>query len=519
MNRFHFSRRRVLAGTGAIATALALGPRWSWGAEGKILRVRSYGDLQVLDPLNRKSAPEDQITSCTFHNLIKWKPGDKWQWELDAAEAIEQVDDTHIKFRLKPGLKWSGDYGDVSAEDVKYSYERIADPKNESPYKDDFAVLDKVEVTDKLSGTIVLKEYFAPLWTSTLPEGSGKIVCKAAVEKAGGKFTTEIPAASGPYIIKEWVPKQRTVLARNPAYSGPETYFDEIQILPIEDEKTAEIAFEAGDVDYTGVSLSSLSRYKSSPPAHAKLQEAPSLAYVWIGMNTEHPNFKDQNVRRAMQYAVNVDAVLEAAYFGVAKRATGIIAPGLPGHREKVLYNYDPEKAKALLKEAGKSDLQTTLSVLNKATNLSAAQIVQANLADVGVKLDILPYDSGTFWSLGDQKSGNAWKDLQMIYDRFSMAPDPSWATVWFTPDQIGVWNWERWNSPEFGELHKKALIEKDVAKRDQMYKHMQDLMEESGAYIFLTHEANAAVYRDTIVPATQPDGYTGVILPEFKKA
>jgi peptide/nickel transport system substrate-binding protein len=90
-------------------------------------------------------------------------------------------------------------------------------------------------------------------------------------------------------------------------------------------------------------------------------------------------------------YAVNVDAVLEAAYFGVAKRATGIIAPGLPGHREKNVYGYDPEKAKALLKEAGKSDLQTTLSVLNKATNLSAAQIVQANLADVGVKLEILP--------------------------------------------------------------------------------------------------------------------------------
>ena len=74
MTRFHVSRRRVLAGTGAIASALALGPRWSWGAEGKILKVRSYSDLQVLDPINRKSAPEDHITSCTFHNLIKWKP-------------------------------------------------------------------------------------------------------------------------------------------------------------------------------------------------------------------------------------------------------------------------------------------------------------------------------------------------------------------------------------------------------------------------------------------------------------
>ncbi len=519
MQRLHLSRRQVLAGTGAIATALTLGPRWSWGAEGKILKVRSYSDLQVLDPINRKSAPEDHITSCTFHNLIKWKAGDTWEWELDAAEMIEQVDETHIKFRLKPGLKWSGDFGEVTAEDVKFSYERIADPKNESPYKDDFAVLDRVEVTDTLSGTIVLKEFFAPLWTSTLPEGSGKIVCKAAVEKAGGSFTTEIPAASGPYIIKEWVPKQRTVLARNPAYSGEAPYFDEIHILPIEDEKTAEIAYEAGDVDFTGVSLSSLARYKESTPPNTNLQEAPSLAYVWMGMNVEHPSFQDERVRHAIQHAVDVDAVLEAAYFGVAKRATGIIAPGLPGYRGKNLYTYDPDRAKALLKEAGKEGMKATISVLNKTERLSVAQIVQSNLAEVGVELEILPFDSGVFWSLGDQASGEAWKDVQMILNRFSMSPDPSWATVWFTPEQIGVWNWERWNNAEFGELHKKGLVEKDVAKRDEMYKRMQDLMEESGAYIFLTHEANAAIYRNDLVPATQPDGWTGVILPEFKNA
>ncbi len=519
MTRFYLGRRQVLAGTGAIATALALGPRWSWGAEGKILKVRSYSDLQVLDPINRKSAPEDHITSCTFHNLIKWKAGDTWEWELDAAEMIEQVDETHITFRLKPGLKWSGDYGEVTAEDVKFSYERIGDPKNESPYKDDFAVLDRVEVTDKLSGTIVLREYFAPLWTSTLPEGSGKIVCKAAVEKAGGSFTTEIPAASGPYVIKEWVPKQRTVLARNPA-SNEQPYFDEIHILPIEDEKTAEIGYEAGDVDYTGVSLSSLSRFKEKTPPNTKLQEAPSLAYVWMGMNVDHPTFQDQKVRRAIQHAVDVDAVLEAAYFGVAKRATGIIAPGLPGHRANNLYTYDPEKAKALLKEAGKDGgFKATISVLNKTERLSAAQIVQANLAQIGVELEVIPYDSGVFWSLGDQASGESWKELQIILSRFSMSPDPSWATVWFTPDQVGVWNWERWNDPEFGELHKKGLVERDIAKRDEMYKRMQDLMEESGAYIFFTHEANAAIYRDDLVPATQPDGWTGVMLSDFKKA
>ena len=87
------------------------------------------------------------------------------------------------------------------------------------------------------------------------------------------------------------------------------------------------------------------------------------------------------------------------------------------------------------------------------------------------------------------------------------IATDPSWATVWFTPEQIGVWNWERWNSPEFGELHKKALVELDPAKRDVMYKHMQDLMEQSGCYVFLTHEVQGVLSRDTTQPALLPDG------------
>jgi peptide/nickel transport system substrate-binding protein len=69
------------------------------------------------------------------------------------------------------------------------------------------------------------------------------------------------------------------------------------------------------------------------------------------------------------------------------------------------------------------------------------------------------------------------------------------------------VWNWERFNSPEFGELHKKAIIETDPEKRHEMYVKMQDLMDASGAYVFLTHELNAAIYRDDVIPGLLPDG------------
>ena len=515
---FTVSRRRFVQGSAALGVAAAAQPRLAW-AEWKILRIRSYADLQVLDPAFRLAQVEDDIFMTCLLGLVQRKTGDKWDWELQAAESVEQVDDTHIKFKLKPGITWSNGFGEMTAEDVKFSYERIADPANKSPYKDDWALLDHVEVADKHSGVIVLKQFFAPLWTSTLPEGSCSIVCKKAVEALPEKkFTTEIPAVSGPYMIKDWKPKQKTVLARNPEWKGEAPYYDEIHIVPIEDEKVAETGYEAGDLDFTRLSLATYARYKMKPPKASTLVERPSLKYVWLGINVEHPLFQDIRVRQAVQKAVDVDAILEAAYFGQAARATGIIAPGLVGHRDNNLVARDLEGAKKLLADAGKgSGFKTNISVLNKQEYLSAVQVLQANLAEIGIEAAIDTHDSGTFWTLGDEKSGDAWKDLQLIYQRFSMNPDPSFATEWFTSDQVGVWNWQRWRSPEFDDLHKKALVEHDLAKRDETYKTMQDLMEKSGAFVFITHEANALIHQEKVAPALKPDG--NVVLAKFKAA
>jgi peptide/nickel transport system substrate-binding protein len=92
----------------------------------------------------------------------------------------------------------------------------------------------------------VLKEPSAPLRSISLVRGSGCIVSRKALAQAGGRFTTEPPAMSGPYLLKEWQPKQKTILARDPDFYGPAPDLEEVHIFPIEDEKTAEIAFEAG---------------------------------------------------------------------------------------------------------------------------------------------------------------------------------------------------------------------------------------------------------------------------------
>ena len=277
--------------------------------------------------------------------------------------------------------------------------------------------------------------------------------------------------------------------------------------MPIDDEKTAEIGFQAGELDFTWTSVGSIPTFQKGPPAHGKLQTRPPLAYVWMGISEVVPPFDDIRVRQAVQKAVDVDALLKAAYLGVAERATGIIAPGLLGHRDMKMPPRDVEGAKKLLAAAGKTSFQCHLAILNKAERVTAAQVVQANLAEVGIDVVIDSYNSGTYWTIGDKTAGDKWKTLQLMISRFSMAPDPFYGTEWFVPEQIGTWNWEQFNSKEFGDLHKAAVVELDRAKRRRMYVRMQDLMEQSGCYIFLTHEVQGVLSRDATVPALMPDG------------
>jgi peptide/nickel transport system substrate-binding protein len=513
------TRRNFIWSTPGLAALMALNPGMVQ-AKGKTLKIRSMQDIQVLDPGWMIGDTEIDLQYACLGSLAVYQPGEKLSWQPSAfVEHVEQTDDRHIAFTLKKGIRWSGGFGELTAEDVKYSYERIADPKNNSPWKDKWAALQEVQITDSHSGIIVLKQPFLPLWYTTICDGTGSIVCKKAVEAKGGKFTTEFPAVCGPYEVKSWSPKQRLVLSANPLWTGERPAFDEIQILFIEDPKTAELAYESGDVDLTGVSLSSLANYKAKLPENTKLYEGPGLAWTWMGMNTEHPKLKDIRVRQAIQSAVDVDAVIQAAYGGVeSARARGIVPTGLLGHRTKTAFEKpNPEKARALLKEAGVSDLALELKILNQTVNVTSAQVIQANLKDVGIDLTVTQLDSGPFWNLGVESAGKDWKDLQLWIMRFQDSPDPSQCTQWYVSKQVGVWNWERWKNPEFDQLNEKALAEHDETKRAAIYVRMQEMMEQTGAYVWIAFEPVDIMYRQTVVPVILPPAHT--YLPGFHSA
>jgi peptide/nickel transport system substrate-binding protein len=143
-------RRSFLQVTAALAAAAALRPGRGWSQDGKVLKIRSNRDIQVLDPGFMIGGTEIDLQEACLGSLVTFKPGNELGWQPSAfVESVTEVDPTHIKFTLKPGIVWTGDNGELTAEDVKFSYERMADPKNEMAWKDKWSSLQEVQVLDK----------------------------------------------------------------------------------------------------------------------------------------------------------------------------------------------------------------------------------------------------------------------------------------------------------------------------------------------------------------------------------
>ena len=516
MNVYKPTRREFLVTMAAASAYGFLSPMASVArAQGKqVLRVRQDRDIAILDPATMVGGSEIEVQFAVLPRLVEFNYSTGAVGPMPGAtvQKIVQRDPTHIDFTLKDGFKWTNGFGDLTAEDVKYSYERM----KTSDWSGYFDQMEKIEVKNKLSGTIVLKQPFAPFWLVTMAHGVGSIVSAKATDKAGGKFTTEFPATCGPYVY-QWIPKQKNLFKPNPDWAGPKPDFDEVHGLLVEQDKAAILAYEAGEVDCSEITSADHARFKKSMPANSKIFVAGALQYFWLGMNTQHPKLQDIRVRRAIQYAVDVDSIIQGAYSGTVEKSFGPVCPGLVGKRQKTKYSYNPAKAKQLVQEAGATGLELELKTLNQQERVLAGQIIQANLQAVGIKVKVLPLDGGPFWALGQEKKGDQWKDSQLWLMRYGTNPDPYEAMQWFRREQIGVWNWERWSDDEFEELYTKGLAETDAGKRDRMYLRMQEIMEDTGAYVWICHEPETYIHNTRVLPKTAPGAE--MVFSGFKKA
>lgn len=474
------------------------------------LRIAVAADPGYLDPAYWGSSSEQLLIDNLYPRLAKYAAGDSWKAELDAAQSVDLSDPQHISFELKPGIMWSGGYGELTAEDVEYSFERHLDPDLESGVSAEFSLLKDVEVTGKYTGIIHLSAPSPAFWSATLSYTSGAIISKAAAEASEGYFEATPVATAGPYRFKSHEPGQPFMLEKDPDWSGAAAEFEEVAIIAIADDNAARVAFDAGEIDYTYAA--SALEYDNWSKSSGNTELRSSLDPLWMGISETYEGLSDIRVRQAIQKAVDVPTILAAISNGWADHATGIVAPGLLGYRDAAPKQRDLEGARALIAEAGAEGTVLRLDFVNTANRATIAQIVQANLAEIGLIVELNGQDEGTFWSVDEARAA----DLQLHVKSWTGNPDGIYTMQYFTSDQVGVWNWEGLSNPDYDALVERARRSTDDAERGRLYTQMQEMMEKSGNFLFLTNEPLTILWNDKIVPATLPDGRP--VFAGFKK-
>ena len=517
------ARAAALGLTGAAATAFADGLTPAAFAEetahsaggGGTLRFRLENDISNLDPAFYPTEADEVVTGCIQEGLLTFKPGTFDVVNCLAETFTASKNGLRFNFKLKEGVQFHGGYGEVTAEDVKYSYERIAGltkPNIHSPYSGDWSTLKEVKVTGKYTGTIILKERFSPLMHSTLPSGSGLVLSKKALLKLGNKGIAVHPIGTGPYTFTKWTPKQKVTLTKNPDYAGSnkayvkgKTY-DVIEFLPIDDDSAAETGLRAGDIDFSRISSGSVDRFKKL--SNLKMYENASLDYTFLSLNVQDAALKDVRLRQAIRLAVDVPSIIAAAYDDKWEQAYAIIpkSMGLGYWKNAPKYKRDVDAAKQLVAAAGADGTTLRLAVVNAEADKTASQVIQSNLKDIGITVDIIVQDSATLFAIPG--NGGDGKKRQMIYSGYVSQPDPSWSTVWWVCSQMGVWNWDNWCSKPFSALHNRALRETNDAKRQAMYVTMQKLWDKEAGMVWIGYPTYFSVGSTKVKPTIRPDGH-----------
>jgi peptide/nickel transport system substrate-binding protein len=371
-------------------------------AKEKTLRMRVAYSVQNFDPGRYTLHETSVILRSVYDNLLDYKPGAWPEMENQLATNYDiTANGLEYTFTLKKGVQWQKGFGEVTSEDVRFSIERVMDPANKAPMRSVWtAVIDRIETPSRYTVKFFLKHPDPAFLAKLAPWRPGPIVSKKAVQKFGKEYgmTPETTVGCGPFELVEYVPKQKVVLKRYEGYHGTAAKLDKIEIFVMADEGTAVLSLQKGELDMCYL------RQPDNIPLVRKdrslnlYQGSSATTKGFIAFNLENPILKDVRVRRAMVHALDRDLISETVGGEMATRACGFLAPGAYlgalDCDELRTYPYDPEKAKALLAEAGYAKGFTIrYSEINVKAHRDIAPALQAYWSEVGIKtkIDLLP--------------------------------------------------------------------------------------------------------------------------------
>ena len=375
------------------ATALTATP--ALAAKTNLVLGGAANDVGKLDPHFASSTADRTLTAILNGALVRFAPGstDPNSIEADLAESWTHSDDKLVwTFKLRPGVQFHHGYGEVTAEDVVFSLTKAADPSR-SAFASDYAAFDKVEALDSHTVQITLKHNIPSVLGVLANYAGGFILSKKAVEERGEAFTLN-PVGFGPFALDKIEAGVAAHLVAHKDYFRGTPKLETVTYRFLNAAAARDLAFTAGEID--------ASTGTSDPRWLARTRESGALVDIFepaeltnLHVNTKMAPFDNIKVRQALAYAMQPENILQMRGPDFTRIGKSVVPSSNLGYTaEAGDVGYDPEKAKALLAEAGYPDGIDIKMISSQLPSFEASGLVlQATLEESGFRLQLEPVE------------------------------------------------------------------------------------------------------------------------------
>jgi peptide/nickel transport system substrate-binding protein/oligopeptide transport system substrate-binding protein len=472
-----------------------------------------------IDPVNLQESEGTQVGQALFDSLVTFDPI-SMEVQPAAAETWESNDEATVwTFNLVEGAKFHNGR-EVTADDFKYAWERIANPENESEISYHLSAVEGFDAMQdgsatELSGVVVVDDYTLEVTLSyafadfEYVVGHPALAPVPAEEVEAGDFG-EMPVGNGPFKMSEaWAHDQYIKVEKFDDYYGDAPYIDAVEYKILADQDTAFLEFQAGNVDFvpipTGQIQSTIDQYGESPDGYTanpgeQVLLGGELAVYYMLMNNEDEVLSDPVVRQALSLAIDRQAICDTVFEGTRSPATGIVPEGIFGFQEDAwaYSKYDVDEAKAKLAEAGYPDGEglpsITLQFNTGAGHEDIIQLIQQDFAAIGVESDLAGMEWAQYLDMlseGTYQMGRlGWIADYPIMDNFLY---PLFKTG-------SADNYALYSNPEVDSMLEEARVTIDDDERVELYREIEKMIGDEAAVAPIMFYRHTRVASDRVM-------------------
>lgn len=461
-----------------------------------VLVVAIPGGPNNLDPRVALDDASQKIHALIFDSLFDLD--DSMRVVPRLAERMEHPDPTSYVVTLKRGVMFH-DGHELTSADVVWTFRSFLDPEFVSPRKGGYRELKRVDAVDRYTAAFTLNEPF-----ETFPINLIMPIVPAGAPLDFGRH----PVGTGPYQFVRYAVDDRVELSTFDRYFDGRPRNEGLILKVVPDDIMRGLELRKGTTDLVVNDLTPDIAYQLAQNHHLTMVEAPGVDYQYLGLNLQDPLLKDVRVRQALAYAIDTHAIIEYLRRGLARPASGLlpdmswaIAPDVRPHP------YDPERAKALLDEAGYRDpdgngpeMRLMLGLKTSSAvefNRLQASVIQQNFRAIGVDLDVRTYEFATLFS--DVLNGNF--QLYTLQWTAGSLADPDILRRVFHSKQVPPvgFNRGRYSNPRVDALLDEAAASTDDTRRLELFQEVQRLIAADVPYISLWSKTNFVVSQPSL--------------------